>query len=138
MRIERKGVACSASIASLWFNCHSINFHRAATLCVFRIFRSSLLSTPFPYTTLFRSNFNVAVLKEGVERLVLGFDEHRKRTAETRWTHKKKPAKAPEVPSLNSMTNCGDAATEQLAREIIAGAKEVNRELGPGLRPSAY
>lgn len=83
-------------------------------------------------------NFNVAVLKEGIERLVLGLEEVGRETAATRWTQRGNTLAASITPSLHSLTDCGDVETERLAREILASAKEVHCELGPGLLPSAY
>ena len=83
-------------------------------------------------------NFNVAVLKNGIERIVFGLEEAGSTTAETRWAQRKITATAIATPSLHSVTDCGDADIEQLARQVIASAGEVHRELGPGLLPSAY
>ena len=83
-------------------------------------------------------NFNVAVLKDGIERLVLGLPEEGRETPEARWTQRGKALTPTGTPSLNSLTDCGEAEAERLARESLASAKEVHRELGPGLLPSAY
>lgn len=83
-------------------------------------------------------NFNVAVLKDGIERIVLGLEEDGRETAEARWTQRNDAGVASPNPSLHSTSDCGDAETERLAREIIACVVEVHRELGPGLLPSAY
>jgi GxxExxY protein len=82
-------------------------------------------------------NFSVAVLKDGIERIVLGFEEG-KETAETRWTRRKNTLTVNATPSFHCATDSGDTETERLAREVIASAKETHRELGPGLLPSAY
>jgi GxxExxY protein len=83
-------------------------------------------------------NFNVAVLKDGIERIVLGLEESGRETAEARWTQRKSVVTSNATPSLHSVMDCGDAETERLAREVIASAKEVHQALGPGLLPSAY
>jgi len=83
-------------------------------------------------------NFNVAVLKDGIERLVLGLEEVGTTPAMKRRTQSWKAANASATASLHSSPDCGDVETERLAREIIASAREVHRELGPGLLPSAY
>jgi GxxExxY protein len=81
-------------------------------------------------------NFNVAILKEGIERLVLGLQEQGSTAL---------PASSARViaeragqPSLYSANDSGDEEAERLARDIIASAKEVHRELGPGLLHSTY
>ena len=83
-------------------------------------------------------NFNVAVLKEGIERFVLGFNEAGKETAETRWTQSSNQAETSAAPVLHSKSDSGDVEAESLARETIAAATEVHRELGVGLLPSAF
>jgi GxxExxY protein len=83
-------------------------------------------------------NFNVAVLKEGIERLVLGFDEQGE-NGPVAHDHSRITASAANgAPSLYSVSDSGDREAETLACEIIASAIEVHRELGPGLLPSAY
>jgi len=81
-------------------------------------------------------NFNVAVLKEGIERLVFGLHEDNQ-TAATRSTQTGSVSDA-GIATLRTTHDCGDREAERLAQEIIAGAMEVHRELGPGLLPSAY
>jgi GxxExxY protein len=83
-------------------------------------------------------NFNVAVLKDGIERIVLGLEEDGSETAETRWTPRRNPEAVSTAPTLHSVRDSGDAEAERLAREVIAGAMEVHQVLGPGLLPSAY
>lgn len=83
-------------------------------------------------------NFNVAVLKEGIERIVLGLEETGNETAEARWTQSKAIQHTNHPPALNTLTDCGDAEGERLGREIIASAMEVHQTLGPGLLASAY
>ena len=82
-------------------------------------------------------NFQVAVLKEGIERFVLGWEEDGK-TAEARWTQRRTAASREIAPVLRVPKNSGDPEMERLAHEVLAGATEVHRELGPGLLPSAY
>jgi len=80
-------------------------------------------------------NFQVALLKDGIERFVLGLEEDGIATvakgieAETHFT---------QDPVLHAVVNSGDAEIERLAREVLAGALEVHRTLGPGLLASAY
>jgi GxxExxY protein len=81
-------------------------------------------------------NFNVATLKEGLERLVLGLEEENRRTAPKSGREEMRVDSEP--PSLCSARHSGDSEAERLAGETIAGAAEVHRELGPGLLPSAY
>jgi len=84
-------------------------------------------------------NFNVAVLKEGIERLVLGLAEEGKSVAVTDSPPPRVVARNKSTsPSLLSAAESGDREAEQLAFEIIDSAIEVHRELGPGLLPSAY
>jgi len=83
-------------------------------------------------------NFNVAILKEGIERLVLGLEEPGESVAPTHSPSRAMARKKSAAPSLHSTADSGDREAEQLACEIIASAIEVHRELGPGLLPSAY
>lgn len=83
-------------------------------------------------------NFNVAVPKDGIERIVLGLEEDGRETAETRWTQRRNVLTLNAPPAFQATDDCGDADTERLAREVLASASEVHRELGPGLLPSAY
>jgi GxxExxY protein len=83
-------------------------------------------------------NFNVAILKDGIERLVLGFREDGESVAVTHSPSGTVARSKSPAPSLYSASDNGDREAETLAREIIASAIEVHRELGPGLLPSAY
>jgi GxxExxY protein len=83
-------------------------------------------------------NFNVAVLKDGIERLVLGLEEEGASVAVTHSPSSFVARNKSAVPSLYSTVDSGDREAERLALEIIASAIEVHRELGPGLLPSAY
>jgi GxxExxY protein len=83
-------------------------------------------------------NFNVAILKEGIERLVLGFREDGESVAVTHSPSGTVARSKSPTPSLYSASDSGDREAETLACEIIASAIEVHRELGPGLLPSAY
>ena len=80
-------------------------------------------------------NFNVAVLKQGIHRLVLGLEEDGRATAEARRTQR-------EAASIQKPFRCressGNEEMERLARAVVDSAMEVHRELGPGLLPSAY
>ena len=80
-------------------------------------------------------NFNVAVLKEGITRLVLGLEEEGRVTAEAQRTQR---ATTGSQSHHRWRDNSGDAAAERLARVVVESAMEVHRELGPGLLPSAY
>jgi len=82
-------------------------------------------------------NFNVAVLKEGIERLVLGFGTAPSSEASGNFL---KTFGLDECTAENfrATSNSGDRKAEALAGEIIASALEVHREFGPGLLPSAY
>jgi GxxExxY protein len=74
-------------------------------------------------------NFNVAVLKQGIERLVLNSRDPKVQT----------PADPTQVvPGFFAGCDCGDPQAELLAKSVIAAALEIHRELGPGLLPSAY
>jgi GxxExxY protein len=81
-------------------------------------------------------NFNVAILKDGIERVVLDFKniENAEPKGSTR----------PFVVSPNTarFVPCVMATylepVEFLAREVVDAALEVHRQLGPGLLPSAY
>ena len=83
-------------------------------------------------------NFNVAILKEGIERLVLGLEEKEESGAGAHNSSRNTARNPNPVPSLHSASDSGDREAETLACEIIASAIEVHRELGPGLLPSAY
>ena len=86
-------------------------------------------------------NFNVAVLKDGIERFVFGFDGAAfiDKSVEQRATQKSCQPEGPERASrLWSSEDSGDAKAEALAREVIASALEVHRELGVGLLRSTY
>jgi GxxExxY protein len=82
-------------------------------------------------------NFNVAILKAGIERLVLGLEEEG-----TPDVAQKPAATLPDHPkadrSLCSPRNSGDEKSEHVGRAIVDAAIEVHRELGPGLLRSAY
>jgi GxxExxY protein len=78
-------------------------------------------------------NFNVAVMKEGVRRLVLGLGENDNAANSD---DSVRSLMVQNLPSCN--VSCGDAETDAFATAIIAAALEVHRELGPGLLPSAY
>ena len=83
-------------------------------------------------------NFNVAVLKSGVERLVLGLGEDNCATVSERAEHGT-PAASVETPrTFQPEEDCGDEEAEALARAVVNAAFEVHRALGPGLLPSAY
>ena len=81
-------------------------------------------------------NFNVALLKDGIERLVFDFEERQTDSPSAQ------PyfdiANVSDSPTLRSSINSGDSEAERLATEIIAAAMQVHRALGPGLLPSAY
>jgi GxxExxY protein len=83
-------------------------------------------------------NFNVAVLKEGIERLVLGFPEEGESALLPHQVSNLAVRNKGAAPSLHSPTDCGDREAERLVAEVIASAIEVRRALGPGLLPSAY
>ena len=83
-------------------------------------------------------NFNVAILREGIERLVLGFEEQGESGAGAHNPSRFTARNANPAPYLYSALDSGDREAETLAREIIVSAIEVHRELGPGLLPSAY
>jgi GxxExxY protein len=83
-------------------------------------------------------NFNVAILKEGIERLVLGLEEPGEGVALAHSAPRALATNKITPPPLYSAADSGDREAERLACEIIASAIEVHRELGPGLLPSAY
>jgi GxxExxY protein len=106
-----------------------IPVHRAQTLTYLRLggWKLALLL-----------NFNVALLKQGIERLVLGLEEPGVSIAPA---HDGPGSERPDAipsPALQAATDSGDEEAERLATGIIASALEVHRELGPGLLPSAY
>jgi GxxExxY protein len=76
-------------------------------------------------------NFNVAVLKDGIHRLVLGLKDGEIETAETPRTQRKTPSKPKSDVREESQL-------DQLAHHIVQSALEVHRELGPGLLQSTY
>ena len=83
-------------------------------------------------------NFNVAILKKGIERLVLGLEEKGESDARANKPSRTTARDTNPAPSFYSASDSGDREAETLACEIIASAIEVHRELGPGLLPSAY
>jgi GxxExxY protein len=83
-------------------------------------------------------NFNVATLKEGIDRLVLRLSEDGEDILPRPDPPSPAANPAPNPSSLRTDLDSGDREAERLAREVIAGAVEVHRELGPGLLPSAY
>ena len=83
-------------------------------------------------------NFNVAVLKDGIERLVMGLEENGDGTAETRRTQRGTTGLPSVVLPLRFGDDSGDAEADRLARDVVDAAMEVHRELGPGLLQSAY
>lgn len=84
-------------------------------------------------------NFNVAVLKAGIERFVRGLEEdHIPGKHEKTGTERVAEPPSEVAPVLQYGSDCGDPEAEDLARETIAAAMEVHRELGPGLLPSTY
>jgi GxxExxY protein len=83
-------------------------------------------------------NFNVAILKEGIERLVLGLEEAGEGVAVAHSPSRALASNKITPPSLYSAADSGDREAERLACATIASAIEVHRELGPGLLPSAY
>jgi len=103
--------------------------HRAQTLTYLKLggWRLALLL-----------NFNVAILKEGIERLVLGLEEEGESGAGAHNPSRITARNANPAPSLYSASDSGDREAETLACEIISSAIDVHRELGPGLLPSAY
>src|SRR6266404_1530053 len=83
-------------------------------------------------------NFNVAFLKEGIERFVLGLEEDGREMAKAPPTHPIRATADSTVHCLHTVAESTDAEVERLAREAIVSAMEVHRLLGPGLLPSAY
>lgn len=83
-------------------------------------------------------NFNVAVLKEGLRRLVLGLEENGPLTAEARRAQREKPKSGTEVEPMAMDNLRGDSETNEISHEVISAALEVHRTLGPGLLESAY
>jgi GxxExxY protein len=83
-------------------------------------------------------NFNVATLKEGIERFVLGV--LREGDEPMTPSDNRVPQALPDEsrPFLYADSNTGDPEAERLAREVIAAAVEVHTQLGPGLLPSTY
>jgi GxxExxY protein len=75
-------------------------------------------------------NFNVAALKDGIERFVTGPSKN--------ITTNNSPAPAGAICSENPADCSWDEGCETLANETINAAMEVHRELGPGLLPSTY
>jgi GxxExxY protein len=80
-------------------------------------------------------NFNVAVLKDGIERIVFRFDEGGESPNEDGFS------KLPDVyvsEGLFSTSDIGGREKEMLVSAIVAAGLEVHMQLGPGLLPSAY
>jgi GxxExxY protein len=83
-------------------------------------------------------NFNVAMLKEGLERFVLGFEEEGLNPEVVQEKPEDVPGRSLSRPVLRQVCASGDPEAERLATEVIAGAIEVHCQLGPGLLRSAY
>jgi GxxExxY protein len=83
-------------------------------------------------------NFKVAVLKEGIERLVLGLEEEGQNVTAMANLGSTPGMNHDPAPCLESAADSGDHEAEALATAIIDSALEVHRQLGPGLLPSAY
>lgn len=90
-----------------------------------------------PWTLGLLLNFNVAVLKQGIRRLVLGFEEAGRAVPGT--------GAAPRTPDVASErasgrgTRAGGAGRDgQACWAVVEAALEVHRRLGPGLLASAY
>ena len=83
-------------------------------------------------------NFNVATLKEGIERFVLGLREEDEEATAPRTAMAVAAASGQTATFLHGESQSSAREAERLAREAIAAAMEVHRELGPGLLPSAY
>jgi GxxExxY protein len=103
-----------------------IPVHRAQTLTYLRLggWKLGLLL-----------NFNVAILKEGIQRLVFGFEQEGQSVQPP---IESLPTSEQVVHPLCPANDSGDAEAERSSHEIIASAIEVHRLLGPGLLPSAY
>lgn len=80
-------------------------------------------------------NFNVAVLKEGIQRIVLGAQDGVRNTLARRRVQSSSVSRSA---SLCFVGGSGDAAAERVARAVVEAALEVHRTLGPGLLASAY
>jgi GxxExxY protein len=83
-------------------------------------------------------NFNVAALKEGIERLVLDVEQ-----GATAPLALQGPATSPDQVTgcgcwLHSATDSGEPEAERFAGLTLDAAAEVHRWLGPGLLPTAY
>jgi GxxExxY protein len=83
-------------------------------------------------------NFNVAVLKEGLRRLVLGLEEEGRFTAEARRAQREEQNLEAEAVSMRASDLRGDAETNEISQGVVSAAMEVHRHLGPGLLESAY
>jgi len=84
-------------------------------------------------------NFHVAVLKRGIRRLVLGFEEEGRTTPEARSARGCRDVKvdAETVPRTQAGLQ-GDADSNRISHAVLDAALEVHRQLGPGLLASAY
>jgi GxxExxY protein len=83
-------------------------------------------------------NFNVAVLKEGIQRLVLSLDRDVDAARQGLAPGTSTDQTSEGSTGLHSKTDSGDAEAERLANVTLDAAAEVHRWLGPGLLPSAY
>jgi len=82
-------------------------------------------------------NFNVALLKQGIERMVYNFNEEGMSTAEEQRTQRGEEPVAPAIPAAGPLVRAEDDTT-RLTEAILGAAIEVHRVLGPGLLRSAY
>lgn len=82
-------------------------------------------------------NFNVAVLKQGIRRLVLGLEEEGRITAEARGAPRVSDRGGEPEPGERVGLR-GDCETNRVSQAVLDAALEVHRHLGPGLLASAY
>jgi len=82
-------------------------------------------------------NFHVAVLKRGIRRLVLGFEEGNPPDLTRQGRQRCRQAEPDPVRETGSELQ-GNADTNRVSHAVLAAALEVQRHLGPGLLASAY
>jgi len=82
-------------------------------------------------------NFNEALLRDGIKRLVLGFDDDANIARERNSAQQSKTQKQ-DIGKPSRSFWSGDASADKLTEAVIGAAIEVHRYMGPGLLRTTY